>query len=127
MILTAKRVSEILVDCLGHGVVVEGIIKNFSFNKEKLEKYSEEIGKLLDELPEQFKTTGDTSGNAAVDKHGNLWGQHTNIEELMCLGIGIGYAKMLLPRSMWPFCRGNMPPFQVNLNGKRPWEGKPSF
>ena len=37
------------------------------------------------------------------------------MEQLLTLGIGLGYAKYLMPREMWKMFPGGMPYFQIDL------------
>lgn len=124
MELTAKNVKEVFIDCLfkdteivkGKPVVepikVEGITSNFGFHPERLKGHKKQIAELLWELPfEFFKGRGGSWSflNACMDKHGNQWGEHRNIEQLFCLGIGLNMAKYVFPRKMWPVFPGGLP------------------
>ena len=119
--LTAKRVEEILIDCLfregedqSAAIKVEGIINNFGFNPERIEKYRDEITEMLMELPDEFRQSGGGGMsflNACVTREGNQWGEHHSMENLVCLGIAIKRAQWLLSREMWAAFPGGMPYF----------------
>ena len=123
--IDAKRIKEIFLDCLlkeqeidknGNPLVelikVEGIVNNFGFHPERVKKHTNEIISFLDELPDDFKLSkggGWSFLNACIDKNGYQWGEHNNIEQLFSLGIAIGKANFLMPRSMWSAFPGGMP------------------
>lgn len=124
-ILTAKKVREIMMDCLykeeeisdpnqppDGAVLIDGIVTKYALHPDRLKSHIEEITNLLSELPDAFQAKvggGWTFLNAREDKHGNQWGQHQDMEALFCLGIGIGKAQWLLPRDMWQVFPGGMP------------------
>jgi len=125
--LTAAAVEKILIDCLFNDeetaggtpaeiVKVEGIVTEFGFHPGRLASHRDAIKALLDELPQPFQAA--TGGgwsflNACVDKNGEQWGEHRNVEQLCALGIALGLAKWQFPRSMWPALPGGMPYFGV--------------
>jgi hypothetical protein len=121
--LNAEHVNAVFMDCLfrdgedaSKHVKAEGIVRNVGFHPERLESHKAEIVAMLDELPEQFheKSGGGWSFlNACMDKHGNHWGEHINMEQLFQLGIGIGKVKSLMPREMWRALPGGMPYYVV--------------
>ena len=122
--LNAKRVHELIVDSLGgeasrpeKTIIAEGIIRTFGFNVDKLATHKQEIIDLLNELPDSFKE-GSGGGwsflQACVDKNGNHWGEHSNMEELFCLGIAIGKVESLLPRDMWKVLPGGVPYYVIH-------------
>ena len=118
MELTSKNVERIFLDCLyneesGENFIkVEGVVHTFGFNQERLEKNKQEIYDLLNELPDGFKTSG-AGGmsflNACIDKNGVQWGEHMNMEELFCLGIGVELVTLPLSKKMWGMLPGAMP------------------
>ena len=124
MELTSEKVEEIFLDCLfkEHEIIegkpslepveVKGVVNNFGFHPKRLAIHKDQITELLQELPPEFfqdSGGGWTFLNACVDKHGNQWGEHQNIEQLFCLGIGLGMVKYQLPREMWAVLPGGMP------------------
>lgn len=98
-------------------VTVQGIFHTFGFNPDKLEKHKDRIFQILLEFPDQFMSSkggGWSFLNACNDKEGNQWGEHQNMEQLICLGIAIGKAKwMIMPRPVWKTLPGGMPYFVV--------------
>ena len=117
--LTSDNVQAVFVACLSPeymptlDVKVEGIINTFCFTKDTLEGHRDDIGDMLDQLPEQFhqgQGDGWTFLNACVDRDGNLWtGLNLQMEKLFCLGMGIDRVKILLPRDFWCALPGGMP------------------
>jgi len=130
MELTAEKVEEIFVDCLFKDheiiegkpvvepVVANGISQNFGFHPERLDKHKNEIIELLQELPTTFFQSGGGGWsflNACNDKNGHQWGEHRNIEQLFCLGIGLNLVEYLFLRPMWPALPGGMPYVVIKL------------
>lgn len=124
MKLTAKNVHDIFMDCLFKDtpksgtkyLPAEGLTTNVGFNTDKINKYANDIKSLLNELPETFRETvggGWSFLEAYLYKDGNHWGEHTNMQELLLLGIASGYAKYLLPRELWTVLPGGVPYFVV--------------
>lgn len=121
--LTAENVSTTIKKCLftdeedmSVHVKAEGVIRNYGFHPERLKAQESQIVELLNQLPAVFhQGTGDGCSFLAAceDRNGNLWGQHTDIEALMCMGIAIKRVQMLMPRNMWPLLPGGMPYFVV--------------
>ena len=120
MKLTSKKVKEIFLDSLyredendhSNAILVNGITKKIGFHPERLNQHKVEIEELLDELDEKFKNSvggGYSFLCANIDKHGNHWGEHINMEELFLLGIGIGKVRYLFPREFWKALPGSLP------------------
>lgn len=127
----AERIQAIMQDCLyndkecaelslsphGHipppdSVVVDGIVRSFAFHPGRLQKNKEKIAEILREMPANFqqKTGGGWSFlNLCMDKNGDLWGQHPNMEELVVLGIATKQAAYCLPKELWNALPGGMP------------------
>jgi len=138
MKLTAEAVSQIVKECLPKddsltdeqkaklekGEVVDGYVTargavmGFCFVKSEIEKNRTEIEALLRQLPEQFmkdKGGGWSFLNACVTRADEQWGEHRNIDELICLGMALGVVSFQLPREMWPALPGGMPYFCVDI------------
>ena len=123
MKLTAEKVEVIFLDCLfkdgedtTNYIPVQGLTRRFGFHPGRLNSHREEIIELLNELPEPFmekKGGGWTFLKACNTKDGELWGQHPNMEQLFCLGMGIGKVKCLTPREIWPYMPGGRPYYCV--------------
>jgi hypothetical protein len=100
--------GEIPADC----VRGEGIVMKAGFHPGRVEEAKPAIKELLAQLPEQFhKATGGGWSflQMCVDKEGNQWGEHRNMDELLCLGIAAGMAAYCMPRDMWEMLPGGMP------------------
>lgn len=127
--LTATRVEEILKDCLykdeelpadptspkdlpDGAVFVMGIINNYGFHPGRLEQHKPEIRDLLAELPAEF-TQGMSFLSACMDRHGEQWGEHRNMEQLFVLGMAVELVEECAPREMWPALPGGMPYYLV--------------
>jgi len=124
--LNDETVRDIFRDCLfenyeptDSAVIAEGISCTVGFHPERLKQHTDEIKKILLELPEPFMETGGGGMsflNACDDRHGNQWtGMHSTMEYLFLLGIGIGMVRCLVPKSMWKVLPGGVP-YYVVLN-----------
>lgn len=99
-----------------NAVKVDGVVSSFGFHPERLEGGRHLVADWLQQLPEQFqydKGGGWSFLQACVDKDGRQWGEHRNIEQLMCLGLALGLVTMLMPKEMWSVLPGGMPYFMV--------------
>ncbi len=123
-LLTTQNVANLFNDCLfiegedeSNGVEIDGVVSKYRFHPKRLEDSKEEIGILLSELPRSFHEIALTGGasflQAGYNKSGQPWGEHKNIEQLMCLGIASGLAIYSIPKSLWAACPGGMPIFMV--------------
>ena len=126
--LLASVVNSVFMDCLYRkeeltdgnapedAIVVQGVIIRAGFHPGRIKENSGEIRALLMELPETFrqKSGGGWSFlQACVDRFDMQWGEHRDIDELLCLGIASGHAKILMPREMWAVLPGGMPYFMI--------------
>jgi hypothetical protein len=128
--LTSKAVHDVFVDCLflpaeihdgkppADAILVEGIMMNVGFHPGRLEGHRAEVEGFLAELPDVFKD-GMTFLNMAEDRHGNLWGEHRNMEQLVLLAIGLKRMAFCMPKALWSAFPGGMPYVQV-LTPKEP-------
>ena len=130
--IDAKRINEIIQDCLfkeeevEDGKPKEGIewipVKSVSINlglvKERVEKHKEEIIGFLNQLDDHFKKSGGggwTFLNACMDKNGFRWGEQINVDELIALGIAIGLVSFPMPRESWKDLPGGVPYIVIDL------------
>ncbi len=132
--LNSTRVKEIVEAAiyeeipvpLPEGVIsVEGIMIEFVFRPEVIEKYRQEIRDMAVELPKQFfdvKNGGEGGWSfleMCNDYRGEQWtGLHMVMEGLCALIIGAGYGEWLLPRPLWQLLPGGMPYIVIYPNGK---------
>lgn len=119
MELTATNVRNVVKDCLytqeeiarigednvqSEAIKVQGVVSSFGFNPKKIEQHAEDIAQLLSELPEEFKRSTGKGGwsflQACVTKDGTQWGEHRNIDELLCLGLAAKKVEFCVPREM---------------------------
>ena len=99
--------GELPQDC----VVVMAVLHNFGFNEHRLEKHYTEIEELLNELPANFKEEiggGWSFLNGCVDKDGHQWGEQSDLNKLIALGLAIGRVE-ITPRGLWHNLPGSMP------------------
>lgn len=124
MELTSENVQTLFKSCLFDRaedaidyVEASGAMMRVGFNPERLKEKRQEIEELLNQLPDEFKKSkggGWTFLNACYTSSGNLWGQHENVDQLLCLGLGIDKVNYMMPRKFWCSLPGGMPYFVVN-------------
>jgi len=91
-------------------VLVEGIVSKFGFHPERLATHKDQISDLIKLMPEEFSKGGGWSFlNLCMDKDGNQWGEHRNMEQLVALAIATEQGKYVMPREMWSVLPGGMP------------------
>lgn len=100
------------------GIPVRGIMVNIAFHKERLESHRKEVHSMLSELPDKY-AHGWTFLNMCEKKDGSQWtGLHQRMEQLVMLGVGLGYAKFPLSSSIWFMLPGGMPYVTIDLSEK---------
>ena len=123
-ILNGKRIHEIFVNCIFKDkngqtrtyLEVEGVMSDTYLDGDRLESHKDEILRLLDELPDEFKTPeGASFLDACKDRRGEQWTYlHFPIDELFQLGMGIEKILCLTPRDMWETMPGGVPNYRIN-------------
>ncbi len=132
-LISSQQVHEIMLDCLfteeemptdvtDHAdlpegaIVAEGVIRPFAFHGGRLESHRDEVTKMLQGLPIEFRDAEHGGGggwsflNACNDANDVQWTSfHQTMDELFVLGIGLGLAAWLMPRDMWKVLPGGMP------------------
>jgi hypothetical protein len=117
--IDTKELRNILSDCLFkedelvggrpkeglEWVPVQGIVQSFGFNKERLLSHKDDVRAMLNEMNPKF-SEGLHFTQMPVDKDGNLWGEQRSAEELMCLGMALGWITLPLPRELWSLTFG---------------------
>ena len=93
-------------------VIVDGVMGKMGFHPQRLESHRHEVEEILREMPANFHK--DSGGgwsflNLCMDKNGNQWAEHMNMNELCVLAIGLKLGKWLLPRDLWSALPGGMP------------------
>lgn len=98
-------------------VIVQGIVNTFGFHPGRLNEAKPSVSAWLQALPEQFQQKGGggwTFLNACNDRNGEQWAdEQGSMEQLFCLGLGLGLVKSLMPREMWDVLPGGMPYYMV--------------
>jgi hypothetical protein len=94
-------------------VIAEGIVQTYGFHPERLKSRSSEVGQLLLRLPTTFfKSQGGGWSflNACNTNEGEQWtAYHRDMEELICLGIGLDFCSFATKRETWNAFPGGMP------------------
>lgn len=132
LIIVPQEVEEMFSDCLykeedmkgiedvpKDAVIVEGIFDKFGFHPGRLEKKRAKVIELLKVLPHQFRKNGGGGWsflNACNQENGVQWTiLHQRMEQLFCLGMGLGLVKCQMPREMWDILPGGMPYYVINV------------
>ena len=126
MELTSENVHNVFLDCLykdnektTNHVKALAINIFIGFNPDKLKLNTDNIISMLSELPIQFMKSGGGGWsflNMCSDKHDNLWsGEHTQVDELVALGLAINKINYLMPREMWSSFPGGIPYLIIDL------------
>src|SRR5882762_11812959 len=101
MELTAENVNAVLMDCLftedeinqagdhPEFITAEGVKLRVGLHPERLAAHKQAISEMADQLPAVFKD-GMSFLNACMRGDGRQWGEHSNIDELICLGVATG-------------------------------------
>lgn len=100
-------------------VIVEGIRNKLGFHPDRLENKRTKVIEWLRVLPHQFHKN-DGGGwsflNACNQENGIQWtGLHQRMEQLFCLGMGLGLVKLQLPREVWQALPGGMPYYVIDI------------
>lgn len=130
--INVEEVKKILMDCLFKKeelnseslptepwIASSGVVSQFGFNANRIEKHAGRIHEILKELPSEFQPLSGGGGggwtflNACQDKEGVLWGQQRDVDELLTLGIAAGWAEIQMPRELWSSLPGGVPYFEV--------------
>lgn len=125
--IDAGRLDEIFRDCLftdseieallpqqvaEAATIVEGLTSKFGLNPVRLKRHRLEIEAMIEQLPDIFwavRGGGQSFLKACIDRHGDHWGEHRNVEQLVVLGIAIGRMAYCAPREAWGLLPGGMP------------------
>ena len=102
-------------------VLVEGIMNKLGFHPQRLESKRSQVTRWLGLLPKQFHKGGGGGWsflNACDQEDGTQWtGLHQRMDQLFCLGIGLGLVKYQLPREMWGALPGGVPYCEIDIGG----------
>jgi len=101
--IDARRIRFICEDCLLNAENPEVVVKTnwghkYIFDKNKIEKYTDEIYGFLKQLPKEFQSNdggGWSTLNACVDKNQHEWGDQEDVDYLVALGIATENAALL--------------------------------
>lgn len=123
MQLTSKNVNDLFEEAtMNLGMLpatVEGVLHKALLNVEGMEI---KIAHMLDQLPDEFKTTGGGGWSflqACMTVDGDQWtGLHMDMEKLVMLGIAAGKVKWSMPKEFWPSLPGGMPYFVIDTGVK---------
>lgn len=80
----------------------EGVFEDAYFDKDVLEQNKENIGKLLEEVPQWVDNLTPSFGSFAFDKDGNIWtGNYQTVDKLVRLGVASGMLRYPMGRWGW--------------------------
>lgn len=93
-------------------VVAEGLTVRVGFHPGRLEETRESVIEIVEQLSEQFLSTGGggwTFLQLPFDKEGNQWGEQVNAHELLLLTLALGISEYCAPRPFWSVLPGGLP------------------
>ncbi len=124
MILNASNVENVLKDCLfnegentNDAIRVQGVRLDIGFKPEKIELNKTDIKAMLLQLPEEFmksKGKGYSFLAAINTNEGEQWAQHSDVDNLLVLGLATKLIQYNVPRGFWGIFPDGMPYFTVN-------------
>ena len=99
-------------------VIVTGVVWKYALCRDTLTEIEPKIRAALAELPEEFQASrggGWSFLNACNDKNGDQWtGDQETMEQLVCLGLGVGLVSFPYPRDSWSYLPGGVPYFRIH-------------
>ncbi len=125
MELTAENVSAVLTKCLfdkgedtSGAIIVKGVRSQFGFHPGRLKENTVSIQQMINQLPNEFNKVpngGSPFMQACMTNTGQQWGEHANIDELVCLGLATNLISWVMEdRAAWNMFPGGMPYFMIN-------------
>lgn len=102
-------------------IFVRGLAHNFGFHPERLLDSAEDVRKILNAVvADEFMGAegGWSFLNLVVGRNSEIWGNQVDAEGLLCLALGLGWAEILVPRSMWQMMPGGVPYVRFNFTDK---------
>jgi len=132
LLINTDEVSAAFLDCLysmeetgnympADAVVVKGILGKYGFHPARLEANRARVAEWLVTLPNAFRSSasdgwGWTFLKACYQENGVQWTSfHRHMEQLFCLGLGLGPVRSTIERRYWPYLAGGMPYYVINL------------
>jgi hypothetical protein len=103
-------------------VLVDGVMQKVGFHPDRLLKHKEEVSGWLKSLPEPFHKEGGGGWSfleGCTEATGELWtGEQRIVDQLFCLGMGLGFVTCLVPRDLWIALPGGTPYYMVDMGEK---------
>ena len=129
LIIDPQEVEKTFLDCLyeedegdtnlNDVLFIEGVLNKFRFHPGRLEEKRNKVTEWLKALPRIFRKNsggGWSFSNACNQENGVQWtGLHQRMEQLLCMGMGLGLVECPMPREMWSALPGGMPYYTINL------------
>lgn len=126
MELTADNVYQTLMACLYHkgedqrqAKEVQSVKFWGKFDPIRVAGQRANILAMLSQLPAQFRDTHIAQGAsfllACEREDGVQWGEHTHVDWLLALGLGVDVVHFPFPRELWPKLPMGVPSFILQL------------
>lgn len=125
MILNSENVTAVFTDCLykdnenADYIMVCGVVTDVRLHRGRLDQHKTDIKDMLSQLPPTFQK--DIGGgwsflHANETANGVQWtGFHAVQEQLLLLGMGVGFVSECVSRQFWPQMPGGMPYYVIEF------------
>ena len=130
--IDAEQVQKAFLDCQvkepdGNDelavIHIKGTYRNFALSGERLMSHREQVREWLASMPAEFhlsKGGGWSFLNACQTADDIQWTSfHERVEQLVVLGIALGFVSWPIPRDVWYLLPGSMPYFAIDLETAR--------
>lgn len=116
--LEYDRVNDLFAECAypigekpnGPDIIVDSISGVQFIYRKKFQKHLPEVGKMIDDLPDEFFDLSGPFSLLATRRDGTMWtGEPMVMEKFLILAMAAGLAKFTLPRSAWKFLPNQLP------------------
>jgi len=113
----AERVHNLVRACLyktppestESALRVEGVVMRLGFNPLAVDQHRTKIEALIEEVVPDAGYDGASFLSLCMARDGVQWGEHRDVDALVCLALAVGRAVVPFPREVWRFMPGGVP------------------
>lgn len=88
---------------------VEGVVMRLGFDPQAVDQHRAQIEALITEMVPDAFYDGDSFLKLCLDCQGAQWGEHRDVDALLCLALAVDRAVVPFPRTMWAALPGCLP------------------